>query len=174
MLRPRVAARDRCPPKMTTQRRTEREVSRSLHLDRAARSVDELRRMALAAEQEFASELDATAPSMRESAYNLVHYLAVRRHDVRELQDELTRLRQARRTRLLRRFPVGYRWMLPIACTGQCSGNILRRRRMGVCGWVRAKGRRVRNLGVHRVAMSKCAFAPGRPRRGVCTGHATD
>ncbi len=77
---------------MTTQRRTEREVSRSLRLERAARSLDELRRMALAAEQEFASELDATAPSMRESAYNLVHYLAVRRHDVRELQDELTRL----------------------------------------------------------------------------------
>ncbi len=65
---------------------------RALRLDRAARGVDELRRAALAAEQEFAAELDATAPSMRESAYNLVHYLAVRRHDVRELQDELTRL----------------------------------------------------------------------------------
>ena len=77
---------------MSAQRRTEREVSRTLRLDRAARSVDELRRAALAAEQEFAAELDATAPSMRESAYNLVHYLAVRRHDVRELQDELARL----------------------------------------------------------------------------------
>jgi pyruvate kinase len=77
---------------MTNERRTEREVSRTLRLDRAARSVDELRRAALAAEQEFATELDATASSMRESAYNLVHYLAVRRHDVRELQDELTRL----------------------------------------------------------------------------------
>jgi pyruvate kinase len=29
---------------------------------------------------------------MRESAYNLVHYLAIRRHDVRALQDELARL----------------------------------------------------------------------------------
>ena len=77
---------------MTSKRRTEREVAQSLRLDRAARSVDELRRVALAAEQEFASELDATASSMRESAYNLVHYLAVRRHDVRQLQDELTRL----------------------------------------------------------------------------------
>jgi len=77
---------------MTAQRRTEREVSRTLRLDRARRSVDELRRSALAAEQEFAAELDATAPSMRESAYNLAHYLAVRRHDVRELQDELARL----------------------------------------------------------------------------------
>jgi pyruvate kinase len=77
---------------MTAQRRTEREVSRSLRLDRAARSVEELRRAALAAERGFAKELEATAPSMRESAYNLVHYLAVRRHDVRELQEELARL----------------------------------------------------------------------------------
>jgi pyruvate kinase len=46
----------------------------------------------MAAEQEFSTELDLAAPSMRESAYNLVHYLAVRRHDVRQLQDELTRL----------------------------------------------------------------------------------
>ena len=77
---------------VSAQRRTEREVSRTLRLDRAARGVDELRRAALAAEHEFAKELDATAPPMRESAYNLVHYLAVRRHDVRELQDELARL----------------------------------------------------------------------------------
>ncbi len=80
------------PPDMTAHRRTEHEVARSLRLDRAARTVDLLRRSALAAEQEFSAELDAAAPSTRESAYNLVHYLAVRRHDVRELQDELARL----------------------------------------------------------------------------------
>jgi pyruvate kinase len=51
-----------------------------------------LRRAALAAEQEFSAELDLAAPLMRESAFNLVHYLAVRRHDVRALQDELARL----------------------------------------------------------------------------------
>lgn len=84
--------RDLRPDPANAGRRTEREVSRALRLDRAARGVDELYRAALAAEQEFAAELDAAAPSMRESAYNLVHYLAVRRHDVRELQDELTRL----------------------------------------------------------------------------------
>jgi pyruvate kinase len=77
---------------MIAQRRIEREASRTQRLDRAARSVDELRRAALAAEQEFACELNAAAPSMRESARNLVHYLAVRRHDVRELQDDLARL----------------------------------------------------------------------------------
>lgn len=77
---------------MSTKRRTEREVARALRLERVARSVEELRRAALAAEREYAAELEAAAPAMRESAYNLVHYLAVRRHDVRELQDELTRL----------------------------------------------------------------------------------
>ncbi len=77
---------------MTTKRRTEHEVSRMLRLQRAVRGVEELRRAALAVEQEFAADLDAVAPSMRESAYNLVHYLAVRRHDVRQLQDELARL----------------------------------------------------------------------------------
>jgi len=77
---------------MTAQHRTESEASRTLRLDLAARGVDALRRTALAAEQEFAVELDATAPLMRASAYNLVHYLAVRRLDVRELQDELARL----------------------------------------------------------------------------------
>ncbi len=63
-----------------------------LRLERALRGVEELRRAALAAEQEFGPDLEAVAPSLRESAYNLVHYLAVRRHDVRQLQDDLMRL----------------------------------------------------------------------------------
>jgi pyruvate kinase len=54
--------------------------------------VEELRRAALAAEQEFSEKLDLVAPLMRESAFNLGHYLAVRRHDVRALQDALARL----------------------------------------------------------------------------------
>ena len=83
---------DRRPDTMTAPRRTAREVSRSLRLERALRGVEELRLAALAAELEFATQLDATTPALRESAYNLVHYLAVRRHDVRELQDHLIRL----------------------------------------------------------------------------------
>jgi len=77
---------------MRTNQRTERESSRTVRLGRANRGVEELRRAALAAEREFIAELERAAPSMRESAFNLVHYLAVRRHDVRELQDELARL----------------------------------------------------------------------------------
>jgi pyruvate kinase len=65
---------------------------RTIRLGQANRGVEELRRAALAAEQEFSAELELAAPSMRDSAFNLVHYLAVRRHDVRELQDELARL----------------------------------------------------------------------------------
>jgi pyruvate kinase len=56
------------------------------------RGVELLRNAALAIEEEFAEELQRTAPAMRESAYNLAHYLAVRRHDIRELQRELSRL----------------------------------------------------------------------------------
>src|SRR5215467_1509312 len=77
---------------MRAKQRTEREVSRAIRLGRANRGVEDLRRAALVAEQEFGAELDLVAPSMRESAFNLVHYLAVRRHDVRELQIELARL----------------------------------------------------------------------------------
>ena len=69
---------------MRARQRTEREVSRAIRLGRANRGVEELRGAALAAEKEFSAELELAAPSMRESAFNLVHYLAIRRHDVRE------------------------------------------------------------------------------------------
>ena len=77
---------------MTDRGHAPGEVSRVLRLEQAASGVEELRRVALAAEQEFAVELAAVAPAMRESARNLVHYLAVRRLDVRELQDDLGRM----------------------------------------------------------------------------------
>jgi len=102
---------------MTAPRRTEREIARALRLEHAARSVDELRRAALAAEQEFAADLEAAAPSMRESAYNLVHYLAVRRHDVRELQDELTRLGLSSLGRMEAHVMASLQAVLEVLCT---------------------------------------------------------
>jgi pyruvate kinase len=69
-----------------------RETERATRLERAARGIDALIRAAAAAERELAPALAAVAPSMRESARNLAHYLGVRRLDVRELQDELGRL----------------------------------------------------------------------------------
>jgi pyruvate kinase len=70
----------------------EREDSGKSRFGQAKRGVEELLRAACAAEHEFGTELELAAPSMRLSAFNLVHYLAVRRHDVRALQDELARL----------------------------------------------------------------------------------
>ncbi|MFZ4639338.1 MAG: pyruvate kinase [Nodosilinea sp.] len=68
------------------------ELSRRLRIDRALRSVSQLRHEALLAEQEYATVLARIAPDLRESAYNLVHYLAVRRHDLRDLQSDLRQL----------------------------------------------------------------------------------
>jgi len=70
----------------------ESEVSWEKQLAQAKQGVEELRRAALAAQQESGAEFALVAPSMRASAVNLAHYLAVRRHDVRPLQDELARI----------------------------------------------------------------------------------
>ncbi len=61
-------------------------------LARASRAVRALRQAALDAEREFEAQLCHVAPGMRDSARNLVHYLAVRRHDIRDLQSDLSRL----------------------------------------------------------------------------------
>lgn len=74
------------------KRYTDEEITRGLLIERATRGVEQLHRAALAAEDEYGFELGLTAPELRESAYNLIHYLAVRRHDVRPLQDDLSRL----------------------------------------------------------------------------------
>lgn len=73
-------------------RYTAGEVSRAMLVERCFRGVEQLRREALAIEDELADSLGRTAPALRESAYNLAHYLAVRRHDVRDLQRDLSRL----------------------------------------------------------------------------------
>ena len=59
---------------------------------RAASGVRQLLRAAVQAEKEFAAELARIDPATRESGRNLVHYVAVRRHDVRDLQAALQRL----------------------------------------------------------------------------------
>ena len=57
---------------MRAKQRAEREVSRAIRLGRANRGVEDLRRAALAAEQEFSAELERAAPSMRESAFSWI------------------------------------------------------------------------------------------------------
>jgi pyruvate kinase len=46
----------------------------------------------LGLENDFADQLALSNPAFRKSAANLLHYLALRRHDVRELQEELASL----------------------------------------------------------------------------------
>lgn len=59
-----------------------------LHVDLIA-TLSELRSNAIETEREFASAINNVPPAYRDSARNLAHYLALRRSDVRELQDEL-------------------------------------------------------------------------------------
>ncbi|HKM67694.1 MAG TPA: pyruvate kinase [Candidatus Acidoferrum sp.] len=65
---------------------------RSLKLDHLLQSLEELRGHCLAMEESLKEEIDQAAPAYRPSARNLVHYLALRQHDVREVQRELSRL----------------------------------------------------------------------------------
>ncbi|PQO27239.1 pyruvate kinase [Blastopirellula marina] len=52
-------------------------------------SLLELRQQAVLLEREFAEQLAAIPPAYRPSGANLVHYLSIRQHDIRELQFEL-------------------------------------------------------------------------------------
>ena len=59
------------------------------------RLINELRRIQsnlLEAEERFDQLIKSTDPSWRESARNLVHYLALRRFDMRELQADLAEI----------------------------------------------------------------------------------
>ena len=68
------------------------ELARTLRINRVLQAVSQLWSEILAAEQEYAPVLSQISPVLRESAYNLVHYLAVRRHDLRPLQADLSQL----------------------------------------------------------------------------------
>ena len=61
-------------------------------LDRLIEEVAELRGDALELELEFAPVLAKVPADQLPSARNLLHYLAMRQHDMRELQDELSEL----------------------------------------------------------------------------------
>jgi pyruvate kinase len=59
------------------------------HLKRVLERVRSLREDALALEREHHAQLAQITPTYRRSARNLLHYLAVRRHDLRALQRDL-------------------------------------------------------------------------------------
>ncbi|MFC1465942.1 MAG: pyruvate kinase [Candidatus Brachytrichaceae bacterium NZ_4S206] len=60
--------------------------------ERLITPVMELRQRALALEQQYQDAVNQAASGYRESARNLLHYLALRQVDVRDLQDELAAL----------------------------------------------------------------------------------
>ncbi|MCG8512452.1 MAG: pyruvate kinase, partial [Rhodospirillales bacterium] len=61
-------------------------------INRLIDSVTALRAQCLAHEKAHADAADAAAPGYRDSARNLLHYLALRQHDLRGLQEELSSL----------------------------------------------------------------------------------
>jgi pyruvate kinase len=61
-------------------------------IDALIREVGALRDSALALEREHAAALAVLPEERRASARNLLHYLAVRQHDLRELQEDLAEL----------------------------------------------------------------------------------
>ncbi|CAN5284861.1 pyruvate kinase [soil metagenome] len=52
--------------------------------------LEELYEGAVALEKKFASSINKAHPKLKKSAKNLLHYLSLRQHDIRELQDKLS------------------------------------------------------------------------------------
>jgi pyruvate kinase len=61
-------------------------------LDRAVCRLDEILDLARGLEERYRQQLDQVHPEQRLSAHNLLHYLALRREDLRDLQGELSLL----------------------------------------------------------------------------------
>lgn len=54
--------------------------------------IDALHEEAVALEQKFAPAVELVHPQFRKSAQNLLHYLSLRKHDIRNLQENLSQL----------------------------------------------------------------------------------
>ncbi len=58
-------------------------------LERLIRALSEVRDECLRTERSLADEIDRVAPDYRSSARNLLHYLGLRQHDLRDIQQDL-------------------------------------------------------------------------------------
>lgn len=74
------------------QQYTSEALALALKVEQAIRSINCLKDEARKLEREFAEELKKVSPFYYRSACNLLHYLALRRHDIRELQHDLSKL----------------------------------------------------------------------------------
>ncbi|MCJ8167289.1 pyruvate kinase [Pontibacter sp. E15-1] len=54
--------------------------------------IDTLHQEAVALEEKFATAIDQVHPTFKKSARNLLHYLSLRKHDIRGLQESLSQL----------------------------------------------------------------------------------
>ena len=54
--------------------------------------IDTLHEEAMALEQKFATAIEQVHPRFRKSAKNLLHYLSLRKHDIRSLQESLSQM----------------------------------------------------------------------------------
>ncbi len=66
--------------------------SSAAQLRRLSAAVGALRERAMDLEMQFAADIELIEPKQRDSARNLIHYLAVRQSDIRALQEELSSL----------------------------------------------------------------------------------
>jgi len=75
---------------MTNESAPDLEESQPLQLLIA--KLSEIRHSLISQETEFGQRITTAHPAYRRSVANLIHYLALRRHDIRLLQDELAAL----------------------------------------------------------------------------------
>src|SRR5208283_2215826 len=64
----------------------------ALEIESIISQLEPIRLEVLQAEEHFRQELDHVYSGNLQSARNLVHYMSLRRHDIRELQEDLGRL----------------------------------------------------------------------------------
>ena len=64
----------------------------STHISGLLAELKELRESCLAMEQEFGASIAEACPQSRRSVENFLHYLALRKHDLRDLQSRLAAL----------------------------------------------------------------------------------
>lgn len=67
-------------------------MANSVDIERVSNQLELIRERALEFEASYASELALVHPKLRQSAKNLIHYLALRQTDIRELQEDLATL----------------------------------------------------------------------------------
>ena len=62
---------------------------KKVNIQKMINQLDDIRSLAKKLEKEYSSIIDSIYPDKRSSAINLLHYLALRHHNISDLQDRL-------------------------------------------------------------------------------------